>query len=310
MVRRNRSTRSGGILPPDDPGPAKSATTRPSAPDGAGDRPAGPLMGPAVTRADCDAGPRARALRRSRAVLVPARPERQLRARAATRGQGPDRPACALLHRPPPGHRAAVRAGGAARRRRIRLARHGRLTARRTRRPGGDSTSMRSGRDLRAVLRPAKGMSPPRTWWSGQLGPGVGLPRPKRLGREARAHVGVHSTLPAGLALVDQPFEFGARDSDAAADPDRSEVPLIDPVPHGLGVQLEDPGDLVDREQRVGGRGWVRHGRATLAWRRAPATASCRTATGCTGRAPGAVGRGRRRGPHRGTSVRADRLRG
>ena len=55
------------------------------------------------------------------------------------------------------------------------------------------------------------------------------------------------------------------QNADVAAYPDRTEVPLIDPVPHRLGVQLEDPGDVVDREQRVGGvRGRV-HGRVTLA---------------------------------------------
>ncbi len=41
----------------------------------------------------------------------------------------------------------------------------------------------------------------------------------------------------------------------------------LDPVPHRLGVQLEDPGDVVDREQRVGGVPGSVHGRVTLARR-------------------------------------------
>ena len=63
------------------------------------------------------------------AVLLPAPPDAQLRPRAAARRRGSDRPVRAVLHRPPPGQRAAVRAGDAARRVRVRPARHWRLIA-------------------------------------------------------------------------------------------------------------------------------------------------------------------------------------
>ena len=70
-------------------------------PDAARARRAGALAPAAGARADADAGARAGALRRARAVLVPAGPEGELRARAAARRRGPARPARAVLHRPP-----------------------------------------------------------------------------------------------------------------------------------------------------------------------------------------------------------------
>jgi hypothetical protein len=85
-------------------------------PDALRDRSAGALLAPARAHTDCNAGARHGALRRARAVLVPARPGRELRARAAARGRGPARAARAVLHRPPPRQRAAIRAGDAARR--------------------------------------------------------------------------------------------------------------------------------------------------------------------------------------------------
>ena len=107
-VRRNRSTRSGGTPPLDEPVSVKEVRRRGQRrPYGPRAGAAGPLAPAAGARADADAGARDGALRGARTVLVSARPGGQLRARATARRRGSARPTglCFIGRHPDSGRR-------------------------------------------------------------------------------------------------------------------------------------------------------------------------------------------------------------
>src|SRR5215831_2986171 len=60
-------------------------------------------------------------------------------------------------------------------------------------------------------------------------------------------------TLPTGtgITLVDERLEIFAANPDAPADSQRRQRALVDPVPHGLLVQLQHRSDLGDSEELV-----------------------------------------------------------
>jgi hypothetical protein len=49
------------------------------------------------------------------------------------------------------------------------------------------------------------------------------------------------------IALLDKSIKIGAQDADAAANADRGQRPLVDPITHGLLIELQQVRNLSDR---------------------------------------------------------------
>jgi hypothetical protein len=95
-----------------------------------------------------------------------------------------------------------------------------------------------------------------------QLGAASGAPPPKQLpgafegllellasvGRCARRRCRLDGD---GRALREDAIKIRAPNPDPPADADRRKRSLVDPIPQGLGIELEVLGDLVDREVLV-----------------------------------------------------------